>query len=151
MMQRVAVLGSTGSIGANTLDVIARHPDRFEVVALTAHTQVDTLLAQCERFRPRVAVVADSALARQLEQKIKQKGLHVQVDSGPLAIENVASNAAVDIVMAAIVGAAGLAPCLAAARAGKRLLLANKEALVVGGEVFLRAVRAGGATGHIFA
>ncbi len=146
MMQRVAVLGSTGSIGANTLDVIARHPDRFEVVALTAHTQVDTLLAQCERFRPRVAVVADSALARQLEQKIKQKGLHVQVDSGPLAIENVASNAAVDIVMAAIVGAAGLAPCLAAARAGKRLLLANKEALVVGGEVFLRAVRAGGAT-----
>ena len=146
MMQRVAVLGSTGSIGANTLDVIARHPDRFEVVALTAHTQVDTLLAQCERFRPRVAVVADSALARQLEQKIKQKGLHVQVDSGPLAIENVASNATVDIVMAAIVGAAGLAPCLAAARAGKRLLLANKEALVVGGEVFLRAVRAGGAT-----
>ena len=146
MMQRVAVLGSTGSIGANTLDVIARHPDRFEVVALTAHTQVDTLLAQCERFRPRVAVVADSALARQLEQKIKQKGLHVHVDSGPLAIENVASDAAVDIVMAAIVGAAGLAPCLAAARAGKRLLLANKEALVVGGEVFLRAVRAGGAT-----
>ena len=146
MRQRVAVLGSTGSIGANTLDVIARHPDRFEVVALTANTQVDALLAQCERFRPRVAVMASAPHADELAEKIRQKGLPVQVERAQEAIEMVASDEAVDVVMAAIVGAAGLAPCLAAARAGKRLLLANKEALVVGGEVFMRAVREGGAT-----
>lgn len=144
--QRVAVLGSTGSIGTNTLDVIARHPDRFEVVALTAATQVDAMLAQCERFRPRVAVMASAPHAAELAQKIKQKGLDVGVQQAPSAIEEVARWADVDVVMAAIVGAAGLAPCLAAARAGKRLLLANKEALVVGGDVFLRAVREGGAT-----
>ena len=146
MRQRVAVLGSTGSIGVNTLDVIARHPDRFEVVALTANTQVDALLAQCERFRPRVAVMASAPHADELAEKIRQKGLPVQVERAQAAIEMVASDEAVDVVMAAIVGAAGLAPCLAAARAGKRLLLANKEALVVGGEVFMRAVREGGAT-----
>ncbi|MFT3779785.1 MAG: 1-deoxy-D-xylulose-5-phosphate reductoisomerase [Ottowia sp.] len=143
---RLAVLGSTGSIGANTLDVAARHPERFEVVALTAATQVDAMLAQCERFRPRVAVMANPAHAAELAEKIKQKGLPTQVEQAPAAIESIASWGEVDVVMAAIVGAAGLAPCIAAARAGKRLLLANKEALVVGGEVFLRAVREGGAT-----
>ena len=144
--QRVAVLGSTGSIGVNTLDVIARHPDRFEVVALTAATQVDVMLAQCVQFKPRVAVMASAPHARELGEKIKQKGLTTQVDQAPEAIESVASSIDVDTVMAAIVGAAGLAPCLAAARAGKRLLLANKEALVVGGDVFMNAVREGGAT-----
>lgn len=144
--QRLAVLGSTGSIGASTLDVAARHPDRIEVVALTAATQVDKLLAQCERFRPRVAAMASAPHAAQLTEKIRQKGLDVRVDTAPAAIENIASSAEVDTVMAAIVGAAGLAPCLAAARAGKRLLLANKEALVVGGSLFMRAVREGGAT-----
>ena len=143
--QRLAVLGSTGSIGGNTLDVVARHPDRFEVVALTAATQVDAMLAQCEQFRPRVAVMASAPHAAELAEKIKQKGLPTQVDQASDALEKVASSGEVDTVMAAIVGAAGLAPCLAAARAGKRLLLANKEALVVGGEVFLRAVREGGA------
>ncbi|MFC2589386.1 MAG: 1-deoxy-D-xylulose-5-phosphate reductoisomerase [Ottowia sp.] len=144
--QRLAVLGSTGSIGASTLDVAARHPDRIEVVALTAATQVDKLLAQCERFRPRVAAMASAPHAAQLAEKIRQKGLETRVDTAPAAIENIASSAEVDTVMAAIVGAAGLAPCLAAARAGKRLLLANKEALVVGGSLFMRAVREGGAT-----
>ena len=144
--QRVAVLGSTGSIGVNTLDVIARHPDRFEVVALTAATQVDVMLAQCVQFKPRVAVMASAPHARELAEKIKQKGLTTQVDQAPEAIESVASSIDVDTVMAAIVGAAGLAPCLAAARAGKRLLRANKEALVVGGDVFMNAVREGGAT-----
>ena len=143
--QRLAVMGSTGSIGGNTLDVVARHPDRFEVVALTAATQVDAMLAQCEQFRPRVAVMASAPHAAELAEKIKQKGLPTQVDKASDALEKVASSGEVDTVMAAIVGAAGLAPCLAAARAGKRLLLANKEALVVGGEVFLRAVREGGA------
>ena len=144
--QRLAVLGSTGSIGASTLDVAARHPDRIEVVAFTAATQVDKLLAQCERFRPRVAAMASAPHAAQLAEKIRQKGLDVRVDTAPAAIENIASSAEVDTVMAAIVGAAGLAPCLVAARAGKRLLLANKEALVVGGSLFMRAVREGGAT-----
>ena len=143
--QRLAVLGSTGSIGGNTLDVVARHPDRLEVVALTAATQVDAMLVQCEQFRPRVAVMASAPHAAELAEKIKQKGLPTQVDQASDALEKVASSGEVDTVMAAIVGAAGLAPCLAAARAGKQLLLANKEALVVGGEVFLRAVREGGA------
>jgi 1-deoxy-D-xylulose-5-phosphate reductoisomerase len=146
MKQRLAVLGSTGSIGTNTLDVVARHPERFEVVALTAATQVDLMLAQCERFRPRVVVMASAPHAAELARKIKEKGLDVGVDTSKNALEKIVSDNAVDTVMAAIVGAAGLAPCLAAARAGKRLLLANKEALVVGGEVFLRAVREGGAT-----
>ncbi len=144
--QRIAVLGSTGSIGVNTLDVVARHPDRFEVVALTAATQVDAMLGQCVQFEPRVAVMASAPHARELAEKIKEKGLPTQVDQAPEAIESVASSGEVDTVMAAIVGAAGLAPCMAAARAGKRLLLANKEALVVGGDVFMNAVREGGAT-----
>ncbi|QEA11904.1 1-deoxy-D-xylulose-5-phosphate reductoisomerase [Comamonas flocculans] len=146
MKQRLTILGSTGSIGTNTLDVLARHPERYEVFALSAATRVDALLAQCARFRPRYAVMASGAHARELAEKLKANGLPTQVLQAPDALEQIASHAEVDAVMAAIVGAAGLAPCIAAARAGKRLLLANKEALVVGGEVFLRAVKEGGAT-----
>jgi len=146
MKQRVTVLGSTGSIGTNTLDVIARHPDRFEVFALSASTQVDLMLAQCQQFQPRFAVMASEAHGRVLAEKIKQNGLNASVLWSQDAINMIASHESVDLVMAAIVGAAGLAPCLAAAEAGKRLLLANKEALVVGGDVFLAAVRRGGAT-----
>ncbi|MGB3071898.1 MAG: 1-deoxy-D-xylulose-5-phosphate reductoisomerase [Ottowia sp.] len=144
--QRVAILGSTGSIGTNTLDVVARHPERFEVVALTAATQVDAMLAQVARFKPRVVAMASEAHARALAEKIRQNGLDTVVTAGAEAIERIASDEGTDTVMAAIVGAAGLAPCLAAARRGKRLLLANKEALVVGGQLFINAVREGGAT-----
>ena len=146
MKQRLTVLGSTGSIGTSTLDVIARHPDRFEVFALSAATQVDLMLAQCARFKPQFAVMASAPHARQLAEKLKANGLLTQVLQAQDALEIVASHADVDAVMAAIVGAAGLSPCLAAARAGKRLLLANKEALVVGGGLFMQAVRQGGAT-----
>ena len=146
MKQGLTVLGSTGSIGVNTLDVVARHPDRFEIVALTAASQVDVLLAQCAVFRPRYAVMAHEAPARALRERVRAEGLPVEVLAGPQALEMVAAHPDVHAVMAAIVGAAGLAPCLAAAQAGKRLLLANKEALVVGGQVFLDAVQAGGAT-----
>ena len=144
--QRLAVLGATGSIGTNTLDVVARHPDRFEVVALSAARQVGALAELCARFRPRWAVIG-AGLGTALQAELIQRRVHgVEVLEGEAALQAVAAAPDVDTVVAAIVGAAGLAPCLAAARAGKRLLLANKEALVVGGEVFLRAVRAGGAT-----
>lgn len=146
MKQRLTILGSTGSIGTNTLDVVARHADKFEVVALTGAQQVDLMWAQCQQFKPRYVVMAHEAPARVLQDKIRAEGLPVQVMSGAAALDEVASLPEVDAVMAAIVGAAGLSPCLAAARAGKRLLLANKEALVVGAEVFLQAVREGGAT-----
>ena len=146
MRQRLTVLGSTGSIGKNTLDVAARHPERFEVYALSASTQVELLLAQCAQFKPRYAVMASPAHAALLRQRIAAEGLATEVLSGPAALSEISSLPAVDAVMAAIVGAAGLAPCLAAARAGKKLLLANKEALVVGGELFMHAVREGGAT-----
>jgi 1-deoxy-D-xylulose-5-phosphate reductoisomerase len=144
--QRITVLGSTGSVGVSTLDVISRHPERFEVFALSASTKVDELLAQCARFSPRYAVMASAPHAALLAEKIEQNNLKTTVLSGGDAIEKIASHEEVDAVMAAIVGAAGLGPCLAAARAGKRLLLANKEALVVGGELFMRTVREGGAT-----
>ena len=144
-LQRVSILGSTGSIGVNTLDVIARHPERFEVFALSANTQVDAMLAQCARFKPRFAVMASAAHGQLLAEKIKANGLNVSVNTSLGALEMIASHEQVDSVMAAIVGAAGLASCMAAARAGKRLLLANKEALVVGGQLFLSAVREGGA------
>lgn len=143
--QRVTVLGSTGSIGVNTLEVIAAHPDRFEVFALSAATQVDLMLAQCARFKPVYVVMASAPHARLLADKLKRNSLQAQVITGPDALETIASHADVTTVMAAIVGAAGLAPCMAAARSGKRLLLANKEALVVGGDVFMRAVQQGGA------
>ena len=146
MKQRLTMLGSTGSIGTNTLDVVARHADKFEVVALTGAQQIDLMWAQCQQFKPRYVVMAHEAAARVLQDKVKAEGLPVQVMSGAAALDVVASLPEVDAVMAAIVGAAGLSPCLAAARAGKRLLLANKEALVVGAEVFLQAVREGGAT-----
>ncbi len=146
MKQRLTILGSTGSIGTNTLDVVARHADKFEVVALTGAQQVDLMWAQCLQFKPRYVVMAQEASARVLQDKVKAEGLPIQVMSGAAAFDEVVALPEVDAVMAAIVGAAGLSPCLAAARAGKRLLLANKEALVVGAEVFLQAVREGGAT-----
>jgi 1-deoxy-D-xylulose-5-phosphate reductoisomerase len=145
MKQRIAVLGSTGSIGANTLDVIARHPDRFEVFALSASSQVDLMLQQCLQFRPAFAVMAQEAAGRALAARIEASGLATRVLWGAAALDTIAGHDQVDTVMAAIVGAAGLSSCIAAARAGKKLLLANKEALVVGGELFLDAVRQGGA------
>jgi len=144
--KRLVVLGSTGSIGVNTLDVIDRHPERFEVFALTASTSVETMLAQCARHRPVFAVMASEAHGRQLQQACGSAGLATKILWGASAIELVAGHERADMVMAAIVGAAGLAPCLAAAKSGKRLLLANKEALVVGGQLFMDAVAAGGAT-----
>jgi 1-deoxy-D-xylulose-5-phosphate reductoisomerase len=143
--QRVAVLGSTGSIGFSTLEVLALHPDRFEVFALTAATQVDKLLQQCVQFRPAFAVMASSEHGQELARQCRALGLATRVLCGSAEITAMARHEQVDVVMAAIVGAAGLASCLAAARAGKRLLLANKEALVVGGDYFLQAVAAGGA------
>jgi 1-deoxy-D-xylulose-5-phosphate reductoisomerase len=143
----LCILGSTGSIGTSTLDVVSRHPTRFVVEALTAHRRVEDLLGQCLAFRPARAVTGDEAQARWLRDRLAAEGLAaIEVLSGPQALCDVASDPRVDAVMAAIVGAAGLAPCLAAARAGKRLLLANKEALVVGGRLFVDAVAAGGAT-----
>ncbi len=142
----VSVLGSTGSVGANTLDVIARHPERFKVFALSASTQVDLLLKQCVEFAPEYAVMASEPHGKVLADRCKAAGLATRVVWGAQAISMIASHDQVDIVMAAIVGAAGLESCLAAANAGKRLLLANKEALVVGGRVFLDAVKRGHAT-----
>jgi 1-deoxy-D-xylulose-5-phosphate reductoisomerase len=144
--QRIAILGSTGSVGTSTLDVVARHPDRFEVFALTAATQVDAMLAQIIQFKPKFAVMASPEHGLELERLVKGNSLSAKVLFGSDAIINIAKHESVDVVMAAIVGAAGLAPCLAAAGAGKRLLLANKEALVVGAELFLDAVKSGGAT-----
>jgi 1-deoxy-D-xylulose-5-phosphate reductoisomerase len=146
MKQRIAVLGSTGSVGANTLDVIARHPDRFEVFALSAASQVDLMLQQCLQFRPAFAVMAQEEAGRALAARIESSGLATRVLWGTAALDTIASHEQVDTVMASIVGAAGLASCIAAARAGKKLLLANKEALVVGGELFMSAVQQGGAT-----
>ena len=146
MKQRLTILGSTGSIGTSTLDVVSRHLDTYEVFALSAATQVDLLLAQCAQFQPRFAVMASAAHARELADKIKANGLATEVLQAPDALEQVAAHEDVDAVMAAIVGAAGLGPCLAAARAGKRLLLANKEALVVGGALFMDTVKRHGAT-----
>ena len=145
-LQRITVLGSTGSIGTNTLDVIARHPERFQVFALSGATQVDLMLRQCAQFKPRFAVMVHADAAKQLKDKIQAEGLATEVLSGAASLDEVSAHPDVDAVMAAIVGAAGLSPCLAAARTGKRLLLANKEALVVGAEVFLDAVKQGGAT-----
>ena len=143
--QSISILGSTGSIGKSTLDVLSRHPEQFGVYALTASTQVDLMLAQCAQFKPKIAVMVREDAARLLANKLKAEGLDTEVRWGAAALDAVASAPEVDAVMAAIVGAAGLSPCLAAARAGKKLLLANKEALVVGGDVFLAAVRQGGA------
>jgi 1-deoxy-D-xylulose-5-phosphate reductoisomerase len=145
MKQNITILGSTGSIGTSTLDVLSNHLDRFQVFALTASKQVDVILAQCAKFKPKFAVMAQEDAGRLLTERIKAEGLPVEVRWGSEALDFVSAHEEVHAVMAAIVGAAGLSPCLAAAHAGKRLLLANKEALVVGGEVFLSAVKKGGA------
>jgi 1-deoxy-D-xylulose-5-phosphate reductoisomerase len=144
--QRVCVLGSTGSIGVNTLDVLARHPERYEVVALSAMSRVDELLAQCLAWQPRFAVMPQREAAAQLRERLREAGSRTEVLDGAAALAEIAAHPDVDTVMAAIVGAAGLAPAIAAARAGKRLLLANKEAIVVGGALFMHAVEEGGAT-----
>ena len=142
--QRLTILGATGSIGVSTLDVVARHPDRFEVVALTGHRRTDILEAQCRQHRPRYAVVGDASDAKRLAAALADIG--TEVLAGQEALVQVAAMAEVDAVMAAIVGAAGLPPTLAAVRAGKRVLLANKEALVMAGAVFMAEVRRCGAT-----
>jgi 1-deoxy-D-xylulose-5-phosphate reductoisomerase len=144
--QRLAILGSTGSVGANTLDVAQRHPESIEVVGLSAFRRMDELAAQCERFRPRWAVVPDAEAAKRLRSMLSTEAQRVEVLLGPEGLCELAGHPDVDSVMASIVGAAGLAPCMAAARTGKRLLLANKEALVVGGALFVAAVKQGGAT-----
>ena len=146
MLQRIAILGATGSVGVSTLDVVARHPERFEVFALTARDRSAELEAQCMRWRPRYAALADATAANDLQRRLRAQGLATEVLAGDAALVELAAHPEVTTVMAAIVGAAGLAPCLAAARAGKRLLLANKEALVVGGALFMNAVHEGGAT-----
>jgi 1-deoxy-D-xylulose-5-phosphate reductoisomerase len=143
---RVAVLGSTGSIGISTLDVLARHPERFAVAALTAHSNSVRLREQCIRYRPEFAVLSTAAAATQLEQELREAGVPTRVLAGEDALCEVASHERVETVMAGIVGAAGLRSSLAAARAGKRILLANKEALVMSGPLFMEAVREGGAT-----
>ena len=144
--QRVCVLGSTGSIGVNTLDVLSRHPERYEVVALSAMSRVDELLAQCLQWQPRFAVMPGREAAGRLRERLREAGSRTEVLDGAQALADIAAHPDVDTVMAAIVGAAGLAAAIAAARAGKRLLLANKEAIVVGGALFMHAVQAGGAT-----
>ncbi|MBI5429011.1 MAG: 1-deoxy-D-xylulose-5-phosphate reductoisomerase [Nitrosomonadales bacterium] len=143
-MQQLTVLGSTGSIGTSTLDVVARHPDKFKIAALTANAQVDLLLRQCQQFKPRYAVLVDEAAAARLRLLVREAGLSVEVLGGAAALEQVCILPEVDAVMAAIVGAAGLRPTLAAARAGKKILLANKETLVMAGNVFMDAVRGSG-------
>ncbi len=141
----VTVLGSTGSIGVSTLEVLALHPERFRVVALTAYRDIDKLHGQCLAHRPVYAVMADPALAAQLSRRLAALAPEVSVLAGPRALEEVAALAETDYVMAAIVGAAGLLPALAAVRAGKRLLLANKEALVVSGRLFMEEAERHGA------
>jgi 1-deoxy-D-xylulose-5-phosphate reductoisomerase len=145
-LKRIAVLGSTGSIGTSTLDVIARHPDRFEVVALAAGKNDKVLLEQCRTWRPSHAVMSDADAAERLRNALRKEGLPTEVRSGSEALDFIATLASVDAVMAAIVGAAGLPSSIAAARAGKQVLLANKEALVMSGEIFMKAVAEGGAT-----
>lgn len=144
--QNITVLGSTGSIGVSTLDVIRRHPDRYQVFALCAHSQLDKLFEQCREFQPRFAVMRDAHLAGQLTERCRAAGLGTEVRYGVEALIELSSLPEVDAVMAAIVGAAGLEPTLAAARAGKKIMLANKEVLVMAGELFMQAVRDHGAT-----
>ncbi len=136
----ICILGSSGTIGVNTLDVLARHPTQFHVVALSANNNVDKLEAQCLSVHPRYAVMVDENAAEQLQQRLKQNNCDTEVLSGKEALETIASLPEVDYVMAAIVGAAGLLPNLAAAKAGKRVLLANKESLVMSGKVFMDAI-----------
>ena len=145
-MRRVSLLGATGSIGDSALDVVARHPDRYAVAALAAHRNVAKLAQLCRRFRPGIAALLDRDAAHALERELAGDRLPTRVLAGPSGLVEAATAAEADTVLAAIVGAAGLEPTLAAARAGKRLLIANKEALVIGGAAFMRAAREGGAT-----
>jgi len=145
-VHNITVLGSTGSIGVSTLDVIRRHPDRYRAFALCAHSQVDKLFEQCREFQPHFAVLRDATLATQLTERLRAAGLATEVRHGIEALIELSALPEVDAVMAAIVGAAGLEPTLAAARAGKRVMLANKEVLVMAGELFMHAVHAHGAT-----
>lgn len=144
-MKAITILGATGSIGLSTLDVIARHPSRFKVFALTANHSVDKLLQQCLQFQPRYAVMADEASANQLAQQLRQRDCVTEVLAGEQALADVAAHSDTDYVMAAIVGAAGLVPSLAAAKAGKRVMLANKEALVMSGKLFMDTIAQSGA------
>lgn len=144
-MKNITILGSTGSIGASTLDVVARHPGRYKVFAVTANSQVDRLYAQCMQFKPEYAVMADPQAAERLGQKLAKQGADTRVLAGVEGLTEVAAHHDVDYVMAAIVGAAGLLPTLAAVKQGKRILLANKEALVMSGQIFMDAVKQYGA------
>ncbi len=146
MPKQVVILGATGSIGCSTLDVVAQHPDLYQVLALTGGKRLDVLLHQCIQFKPRYAALADAADANELRRQLRQAGLLTEVLAGKEAFSALASHPDADIVMAAIVGAAGLLPTLAAVKAGKTVLLANKEALVMSGELFIRAVQQYGAT-----
>jgi 1-deoxy-D-xylulose-5-phosphate reductoisomerase len=145
-MKAVTILGSTGSIGVSTLDVLSRHPDKFSVYALTANSSVDIMFEQCQQYQPVIAVMLEANAAEQLQQKLIQASSQTQVLSGEAALEQVAASTDTDYVVAAIVGAAGLMPTLAAARAGKRILLANKEALVMSGALFMHEVQQNNAT-----
>ena len=143
-MRHITILGSTGSIGVNTLDVVRAHPDRFKVFALTASKQVELLAKQCAEFSPALAVIGDAQGAARLTALLLEKNIRTQVLYGPEGLVSAVSDSACDTVMAAIVGAAGLVPTLAAAKAGKRVLLANKEALVMSGNLFMQAMQSGG-------
>jgi 1-deoxy-D-xylulose-5-phosphate reductoisomerase len=143
-LKHLAILGSTGSIGVNTLDVIRAHPERFKVVALTAGKQIERLAEQCVEFHPAIAVVSDAEGAARLSKLLLDKKVTTQVLYGPQALVTAVTESACDTVMAAIVGAAGLVPVLEAAKAGKRVLLANKEALVMSGDLFMQAMKTGG-------
>ena len=145
-MQNITLLGSTGSIGVSTLDVIRRHPDRYRAFALCAHSQAEKLFEQCLEFQPSFAVLRDAQLAARLAERLRAAGLKTEVRHGVEALVDLSSMSEVDAVMAAIVGAAGLEPTLAAAKAGKKVMLANKEVLVMAGELFMRAVREHDAT-----
>ena len=144
-MRRIAILGSTGSIGVSTLDVVARHPERFEVIALSARSNVEKLIEQCVQFRPRYALLLDQSAAQQARVKLRAAHVATELLSSPDDLLRIAALAEVDMVMAAIVGAAGLPAVLSAARAGKTILLANKEALVMSGPLLMRTVEEGGA------
>lgn len=145
-VQNVAILGATGTIGMQTLDVMSQHPQRFNVFALTANSNVKSMFDLCEQYAPQYAVMLQAQAATELDAQLKAVGINTIVLYGEQALVDIAAHAEVDTVMAAIVGAAGLLPAMAAARSGKRILLANKETLVMAGNLFMRAVEEGGAT-----
>jgi len=143
--QGICILGSTGSIGINTLDVIRRHPQQFKVIALTGNRQTRRMFQQCEEWQPKIVVMADEGAAAELRQLLGQKGYPVKVLAGKSALAEVVQLGEVDAVMAGIVGAVGLLPTLAAVKAGKRVLIANKEPLVMLGQVFIEEAKLSGA------